>query len=123
MYTITENPPKGRPRRTYSPAFRAERVAQCQQIGVSCSAVAISHGMNPNVLRRWIKEAQTGFAAKPPKAIMLDVQTDFVPLPIASAKASAQLRIELQRNGITVSVMWPSSRLEDSAAWVREILR
>ena len=54
---------------------------------------------------------------------MLDVQTDFVPLPIPPTKASPELPIALQRNGITVSVTWPSSRLEDSAAWVREILR
>ena len=63
MHTISQDLPRGRTRRTYSASFRAELVAQCRQVGVSCSAVAISNGMNPNVLRRWIKEAQGGGAA------------------------------------------------------------
>jgi len=50
--TITLAAPNGRTRRTYSAAYRAQLVAQCRGLGVSCFAVAISHGMNPNVLRK-----------------------------------------------------------------------
>jgi len=31
------------------------------------------------------------------------------------------VRIEIRRNGATVSVMWPTSSMLDSAAWFREI--
>jgi len=87
--------------------------------------------MNPNVLRRWIKEAQGGGAAVPVllNPMSVDVQSAFVPLPLATvaarapSAAAADVRIEIQRNGATVSVMWPAGRLEDSVAWVREILR
>jgi len=85
--------------------------------------------MNPNVLRRWIKEAQGGGAAVPVllNPMSVDVQSAFVPLPLATvaarAPSAADVRIEIQRNGATVSVMWPAGRLEDSVAWVREILR
>lgn len=133
MHTISQDFPRGRTRRTYSASFRAELVEQCRQVGVSCSAVAISNGMNPNVLRRWIKEAQGGGAAVPVllNPMSVDVQSAFVPLPLATvaarapsaAAAAADVRIEIQRNGATVSVMWPACRLDDSVAWVREILR
>ncbi|MCY0389998.1 transposase, partial [Robbsia sp. Bb-Pol-6] len=62
MHTIAEEAPRGRTRRTYSASFRAELIEQCRQPGVSCSAVAVSHGMNPNVLRRWIKEIDSAKA-------------------------------------------------------------
>ena len=57
MHTISQDIPAGRTRRTYSTSFKSELIEQCRQVGVSCSAVAISHGLNPNVLRRWIKDA------------------------------------------------------------------
>jgi transposase len=50
-----------RTHRTYTPAFKAELVAACQQPGTSIAALASSHGMNTNVLHRWLKEhARTG---------------------------------------------------------------
>jgi transposase len=45
-----------RTHRTYTPEFKAELVAACQQPGVSIAALASSHAMNANVLHRWIKE-------------------------------------------------------------------
>lgn len=131
MNTISQDSLRGRTRRTYSASFRAELVEQCRQVGVSCSAVAIAHGMNPNVLRRWIKEARSAGGAVPAvlTPMSVDVQSAFMPLPLttvaarAPSVAAADVRIEIQRNGATISVMWPACRLEDSVAWVREILR
>ena len=33
-------------------------VAQCLQDDVSLAALAVEHGMNPNVLHRWVKEVR-----------------------------------------------------------------
>ena len=41
-----------RTHRTYTPAFKAEAVAACQQPGTSIAALASDHGMNANVLHR-----------------------------------------------------------------------
>ncbi|WP_422841703.1 transposase [Achromobacter xylosoxidans] len=49
----------GRARRFYSASFKGELVAQCRQVDVSSAVIAISHSMNPNVLRRWIKESES----------------------------------------------------------------
>jgi transposase len=124
----------GRTRRLYSASFKAELIEQCRQAGVSSAAVAISHGMNPNVLRRWIKESESGSepsvegrrpitateSSPPFVALALEAALGPPPEPASSAP---DLRIELQRNGITVSVTWPASRGAESAAWVREVLR
>ncbi|MBY0412052.1 MAG: transposase [Burkholderiaceae bacterium] len=50
-----------RTHRTYTPAFKSELVAACLEPGTSIAALASSHGMNTNVLHRWLKEhAHTG---------------------------------------------------------------
>ncbi len=43
-------------RRTYSLQFKAEMVAQCLEGNVALASLAIDHGMNPNVLYRWVTE-------------------------------------------------------------------
>jgi transposase len=131
VHTISQDIPTGRTRRTYSTSFKSELIEQCRQVGVSCSAVAISHGLNPNVLRRWIKDAADSSDAAPPapKSVVVDVKPAFVALPMAVPTpqapdaAHANVRIDIQRNGTTVSVLWPQLCLSDSAAWVREVLR
>jgi len=41
-------------RRVYSPEFKAQVLAECRQTGASVSAVAIAHGLNTNVVRKWL---------------------------------------------------------------------
>ena len=131
MHTISQDISTGRTRRTYSTSFKSELIEQCRQVGVSCSAVAISHGMNPNVPRRWIKDAAhpRDAAAAPPEPVDVELKPAFVALPMtvptpqAPDAAQVNVRIDIQRNGRTVSVLWPHFCLSDSAAWVREVLR
>jgi transposase-like protein len=60
VYTIEAASPKpGRHRRTHGAQFKAQAIASCQPPGVSVSAVALSYGINANLLRRWILAAQT----------------------------------------------------------------
>ena len=49
-----------RTRRTYSAQFKAQLVAACLQPGASVAALAREHGMNANVLHRWLKEHRVG---------------------------------------------------------------
>ena len=110
MHTISQEIPTGRTRRTYSASFKAELIAQCRQVGVSCSAVAISRGMNPNVPRRWIKEADHpgDAAAQADKRIDGDVKPVPMPAPPPPVfnAALVNVRIDIERNGTTVSVLW-----------------
>lgn len=49
-----------RTRRIYSAQFKAELIAACLQPGASIAATAREHGMNANVLHRWLKEHRLG---------------------------------------------------------------
>ena len=49
-----------RTRRTYTPQFKAELIAACQQPGTSIAATAREHGINANVLHRWLREHRLG---------------------------------------------------------------
>jgi transposase len=41
-------------KRVYVHEFKVSLVRRCQQPGVSVSAVALEHGINANLLRKWI---------------------------------------------------------------------
>ena len=45
-------------RRWYDPASKARLVAACLEGGVSVSRLALEHGINANLLRKWIKAAE-----------------------------------------------------------------
>ena len=51
-----------RRRRRHSVFFKAEAVGACEQPGVSVAAVALARGLNANLLRRWVQEAERGDA-------------------------------------------------------------
>lgn len=47
-----------RRRRTHSSEFKAQVVASCRHHGVSIAAIAMANGVNANLARRWVIEAQ-----------------------------------------------------------------
>ena len=46
-----------RKRRTYSDDFKPELVQKCRQPHTSIASVAFEHGINTNLLNRWVKNA------------------------------------------------------------------
>lgn len=128
--------PGRRTRRRHAPEFRAQVVQACRQPGVSIAGVALANGLNANMVRKWVIEAE----ARPPQTPMSDpvgpVPTDDMPTPSASPsflplafRAPAapmpadEIRIELQRGATAIKVAWPSTAAADCAAWLRELLR
>lgn len=81
-----------RTRRTYTPQFKAELIAACQQPGASIAATAREHGMNANVLHRWLKEHRLGLhqsACDTEQAVACDIapyRDDAVAQPAAKAQ-------------------------------------
>jgi transposase len=45
-------------RRRYDPASRERLIAACLEPGVSVSRLALDHGINANLLRKWIRNAR-----------------------------------------------------------------
>jgi transposase-like protein len=51
--------PAGRHRRHHGAEFKAKVVEECTRPGVSMAAVALAHGLNANLLRRWVVETKS----------------------------------------------------------------
>lgn len=111
---------KAQTRRRYSASMKAEVVAACDEPGASVAKVAMARGINANVVHRWRQLAREGKAA-PTNA------GGFIALPLTvapeTAPASADIRVELRRGPLTMTVTWPTSAAADFAAWTRELLR
>ena len=107
-------------RRRYSAVMKAQVVAACDEPGASVAKVAMAHGINANVVHRWRQLAREGKAA-PTKA------GEFIALPLMApaidAPMPADIRVELRRGPVTMTVTWPASAAADFAAWTRELLR
>jgi len=105
----------GRRRNTYSPQFKREIVAACRQAGASVARVALLHGINANVVHRWLREAQP----------MTPTIPAFIPLTFdapAPPAAAAPIRVELEAAGRRIAISWPVEAADDCAAFVRALL-
>lgn len=112
--------------------FKADAVAACAQPGMSMAAVAMAHGINANLLRRWVHEAQLKPRSEVVRANVVDgtkaqePKTVFVPVSLPTPTPAPQapdIRIELRRGPTMVMVTWPAGAASDCAVWMRELLR
>ena len=124
--------PSRRSHRTYTPAFKAELVAACQQPGVSIASLAGQHGMNANVVHRWLKEYERNgrhrlAANGTPNPDTVTVQVaEFVPLqlsPPMSPLACQEIKIEVRKGAMVMTLSWPLSAASDFAQWTTAILK
>ena len=125
MHTIPNEVGAGRRRRrAHSAEFKAQVVAACRSPGVSIAAVAMANGVNANLARRWVVDAERRGAGVLFSVASSAVPTTFVPLQLPPVEvASADIRIELRRGATAISVSWPCAAALDCAAWMRELLR
>jgi transposase len=112
---------ESRKRRRYSPELKEQILAECDVPGASVAKVAISHGINTNIVHGWRKLARHGDAA------VKDVQREFVPVTVAPTPQTRaedeSIEVELRRGALTLKIAWPISAAADLAAWTRELLR
>jgi transposase len=119
-----------RRRRTHSPAFKAQVLAACRQAGVSIAAVALSNGLNANLVRRWLNDVDASGAAGAMQRIQVGAPSspaggvNFVPVQLADSPAeAAAIQLELRRGLVAVSVSWPAQEAAACGAWLRDWLR
>ena len=128
MHTISNEVGDGRRRRReHSAEFKAQVVAACNVPGVSNAAVAMSHGINPNLARRWVRSAELRAGSALAKPANDAMPAAFVPLQLPAGQAAlaapVDIRVELRRGPIAISVSWPCAAASECAAWMRELLR
>ena len=133
-------------RRVHGAEFKTQVLAECQQPGASVAAVALAHGLNVNLLRKWLVGRgikRTGLAAprtvtRKPAGVDTSVSSlqfipvEIAPAPVAATSAAAapeqaeppvaeQIHVELTRGATQLCVRWPSTQAAACAAWLREL--
>lgn len=117
-----QSTPAKRTRRHHAPELKRQVIQACQQPGASVAGVSLAHGLNANLVRRWLRDGQgaAGVVAVgcPPSSAFVEV-----PMPRTSTPACEPIRLELRRGASTVSLQWPASAAAECGAWLREWLR
>lgn len=87
----------------------------------------MAHGINANLLRRWVCERATLPAQASLANTSEPADSDaFIALalpPTVADQPPAEIRIELQRGATAVKIQWPASAAGECAIWLRELLR
>lgn len=125
-----------RTHRTYTAQFKAELVAACKQPGASIAALALQHGMNANVLHRWLKEhhgsGRHQLAAHSPAAAAASASETasflaaFIPVQLpapAQHPETREIKVELRRGALSMVVTWPVSAAAELASWTAAVLK
>ncbi len=136
---------KSAPRRQHSAELKAKVLAACEEPGASISAVALAHGLNANLVRKWregrgLKRAGLAAPSAPPVAArkpLIASDARFVSIGIAgpteparadrtergnaAAVTPSSVEIELRRGALHLNVRWPSTAAGDCLAWLREV--
>jgi transposase len=112
---------KAERRRQYSESLKAQVVAECDAPGASVAQVAMSHGINANVVHRWrqlARDALTSARAKTGAFIALPLAAQVaaqVAAPVAASAAlaaastPADIRVELRRGPTAMTISWPDA--------------
>ena len=121
-------------RRRHSAQLRALVLEQCAAPAASVAKVAMSHGLNANMVHGWRKLAREhhGAAVSLPIPATLPAKPassvpQFVPVSMVaqttSPPAPADIQIELRRGATGMKITWPISAAAECAAWMSELLR
>ena len=123
MHTIasearTTHTPK---RRFYSPELKLQVVQACAQPESSIAGVAMQHGINANIVHRWLREHSQGTLINRPQTFVpVTLNTATVP---AAALPTGDIRVEVKRANATIVVHWPLAAGAVCAQWLRECLQ
>ena len=118
MDTMEDSKPVSR--RRHAAELKKQVLEACAEPGASVAQVALTHGLNANLVHKWRRTMGPGSA----DATHGTRQAEFVPVALEAGPAEAgHIQLELRRGAIAVNVTWPVSASGQCAAWLREILR
>lgn len=128
MYTMANDTLAQRPkRRYYFPELKGQIVAECQVSGASVAGVALAHGVNANIVHRWMREQADALLPAPRSefvALKLPTPDGQTPANESSSPPVARaIHVEVRRSAGVVTVTWPMEDAASCAAWLRDWLR
>ena len=136
---------KSAPRRRHGAELKTKVLAACDEPGASISGIALAHGLNANLVRKWrsgrgVKlagvvvspaapgQAPTSLLGANPEFVAIEMRAPPKPAarvasdpPHATPIAEPLIQIELRRGPLHLHVRWPTSAADDCTAWLREL--
>lgn len=102
-----------RQRSSYPKPFKAQVVQECLQPGATVSSVAIRHGINANVIRKWLPVYRDQ---------AVTILPAFVPVqPLPKRTVDEVVVIVLPLGGKSITVKWPASDPDGCARFIRSL--
>lgn len=116
--TIADPESVKKKRRIYSDDFKCELVQKCSHPHVSIASVALQHGINTNLLNRWVKQASRKDSIPNLKTVQ-----GFIALPMTAAPANQEIcfKIHLQTSSQVIQLTWPVTEMKALATLIREL--
>ncbi|MDZ5461732.1 transposase [Azohydromonas lata] len=128
-------------RRVHGAEFKAQVLAECEQPGASVAAIALAHGLNVNLLRKWLvgrgikrtglpAPRTTATRALPAAGELAAAAVQFIPVEFESAapaadeattRSTSDIHVELTRGGTLLCVRWPATHAASCAVWLQEL--
>lgn len=104
-----------RQRRTFPKAFKAQVIEECAQPGASVSGVALSHGLNANLVHKWIRQQREPLPTMP---AFVPVPLNLIPSERVDIKALT-IQIDIPHRAGSLSVRWPAQDAAGCARFLR----
>ena len=105
--SVSEAPNK---RRRYTAEFKARIVADCQQPDASVARIALDHGLNANLVHKWIRASRQ----QPPAFLPVALPAPSAQQPVSNSGES--IRIEIPRaDGSVLRLLSPPVTCSDPA--------
>ena len=127
MHTSSNEVDSPRPtRRYYSPQLKTEVIQECRQSGASVAGIALAHGINANIVHRWLHEEERAALLLRAQSFMpVTLQQGLPVLPTVERGPSVtpDIRVEVHKGSSTITVNWPLAGAASCSAWLREWLR
>lgn len=101
-----------RQRTSYPKPYKAQVVQECLHPDVSIASVALRHGINANLVRKWIPLYRDRQASALPAFVPVRLETAAMP-------TQALARIDIACGPQTLTVNWPVSDPDGCARFIR----
>jgi hypothetical protein len=106
-----------RQRNSYPKPLKAQIVQECLQPGASVASVAMRHGINANVVRKWLPSKLDNAVANLPAFVPFQL----APKAQANPETSVSIEIPCEQGALTVT--WPAADPAGCARFVRGLTR
>lgn len=105
-----------------SASFKSQLVELATQSGASVSGIAVAHGLNPNLLRRWIRTSES-ISSAPAKFVPVLIEPMLNRMPELPTSKSSEVDVMINQGDVHIHVKVTTSQMTALGLMLREVLK